>query len=330
VFKPKYLVAVFIPLLIVLGLRSPDSGTDTDEYHKLYDLVAYSNGSYFNLRWEPGIIFLAKITTQLFDDSQVFIFLISFISLCFLYFGIKKLSIDPYLSILVLLGMGLYFSYFNGARQMLAVSMCLFSYTFILEKKKFPFLAMCVAASFIHFSSIIFFPMYWLLDSRVRSSILAILYLISLIFIVNPSITSSNLTKILPDTSHYKDYFEQLFERRFFLREFFYQLIFVFLLIYRQKILKKNNFSRYSNHLLNMQYCITITRNLVLSAGPAGRLSLFFEIFSILIIPFILFNLPQSYQKSSRFFVIFAGAILYLRSVLSDSNGILPGPSRDI
>ena len=70
-----------------------------------------------------------------------------------------------------------YFTFImSGLRQTMAVSICLFAFTFVRQKKLYKFLALIVLAMTFHKSAVFFVPAYFLSNQELKGSKIAYLY----------------------------------------------------------------------------------------------------------------------------------------------------------
>lgn len=85
----------------------------------------------------------------------------------------------PFLSVLIFITFGFMNFYMSGMRQAIALSIILFSFNFIVDRKIWKFIATIVIASLFHVSAIVFFPAYFLISFTFTPA-LAITYIVSL------------------------------------------------------------------------------------------------------------------------------------------------------
>lgn len=151
---PKWIVVIItaLPAILVTGLRyqvgsdywmyryaflNPDNVNVRHNFEILnrlfFKAVAYFGGSYYVAVFIVSVIFFVLAYVEIFHDSSM-----------------------PWLSTFMLFGMLFFFMYMNAERQMVAISILMFSLRF-LEKKKYLSFIVCLAiATCIHRSSLLF------------------------------------------------------------------------------------------------------------------------------------------------------------------------------
>lgn len=153
---------VFLPLLLISGLRGAEVGLDTQRYLELFRhireqsfselLVLNSHGA---ARKEIGYEFFCKFLSLLNKSGQISLFAMALLFLLCFWHMINSLSESPFLSIAVFYGSGLYISSLNIARQMVAVAFIAYMYFMLLKKKHLAAILCCLSAFLFHRSSII-------------------------------------------------------------------------------------------------------------------------------------------------------------------------------
>ena len=160
---------VCIPALIV-ALRSEYTGIDTIRYIHILEepkeiLIYRMKTSGELLYWNLCLIF------QEYGDVRTFFFLLAFVPLFFCYATFYKVNLiySPFFSSFIFL-LYFYHEFFNATRQMPAVALVFYSYTFILSRKFIPFLICIVIASSFHSTAIAALPLYFLYSRKLMNS----------------------------------------------------------------------------------------------------------------------------------------------------------------
>ena len=178
----------FLLVFAVLGLRNVNTaGLDSSGASGSYPVIfrrygqtawgaLYSEGGEnFNI----GFKYLSKGLYELTDgDYQLYVTILMFFVIFSYMRFIKKYSPSPLQSVLYLLGL-LYFTLLMDAlKQALAMSVLLFAFDAIFEKKPVKFVLLVLLAASFHFPALIFLPAYWLSKMRVDRNYLLLLALI--------------------------------------------------------------------------------------------------------------------------------------------------------
>jgi len=160
-------------MTIVLGLRSNSVGEDTEHYVDIFEKsvniewveiftklrIVWRVDGKFQDTIENGFLFIAKLVHLFTNSPQAFLMIIAVLTMgCFGKF-IYDNSVNVFLSTYVLMCECLYMSAFNGARQILALSIGINAFTLIRKKKVKSGIAIILLASLIHNSAIIYFLM---------------------------------------------------------------------------------------------------------------------------------------------------------------------------
>lgn len=214
--KKLFLFLGFLTLAVVLGLRGNRVGEDTLHYIDLYRIFGnykwsriLSNGlsvpyGIYNDDVEIMFVILIKCLYTISHDGQFFIFCVSLLT-CSLFarFIYKNINDHVFFATFVFVTNSLYMSCFNGIRQMLALSIAIFSYNYILERKWKKYIIITVVGFLIHNSSIVlslFMLLLLIQDRRKAIKIVAISCLASSALM---SIFVKIVTLILPGYSYY-------------------------------------------------------------------------------------------------------------------------------
>ena len=181
--KRKAIVCGFGFLLwfLLLGLRHPTMGVD------LIDST-YANGSphpgyltcftiHINSPWqevltgkffshgvfisyEIGFRIFCKLLGYISTNPQILLLACSFVVFAAASLLFYQNSKAPLLSFIIFLGLPFFTFCFSGLRQAVAVSITLFSFPFIRDKKPLPFVLVVLLAAAFHKSALFFLPAY--------------------------------------------------------------------------------------------------------------------------------------------------------------------------
>ena len=150
------LVGMFLPLLMLGGLRGDTVGGDLEYYIPYFDEACKASN------WkelmdvsghEPGYIILTKIIGFFSSNHHFFLFFTILISLIGPFFFIYKFSINPTWSVLLYYLMGFYTNTFNNVRQSIAMSIVFCSYYFLFNKRYKIFIFLVLLATSFHYSA---------------------------------------------------------------------------------------------------------------------------------------------------------------------------------
>ena len=161
--KNGYIV-LFISLLIIVGFRSMNVGTDTISY--VYDFLGESKGNIIELESliseysEPLYVLLLEFCKIITDNYTIFLTIFGIpITLGFTIY-LKRYSDDYMLSTLLFILLGILGFCMAGMRQSISLGLSLFAYRFVKEHRIIPFLLCCIIAFGFHNSSLVFLFIY--------------------------------------------------------------------------------------------------------------------------------------------------------------------------
>ncbi|WP_313359966.1 EpsG family protein [Empedobacter sp.] len=173
----KFLMAlIFMFYFIIVALRGEGIGTDYYAYGGLFS-------SPDNI--EPGFALLIKLTKLISNDYRFFIIVVFSITLFLRYKLFKKLSGEISISMLMLFGFWMLVYDMNGIRQGLSLSFIGFAGYYAYKRDFWKFFAFTIVATSIHYSSIMFFPFYFIFNLKLNKQhmifIILILYFMAIV-----------------------------------------------------------------------------------------------------------------------------------------------------
>lgn len=154
-------IAAIVPSVLVSGLRF-EVGTDYLVYLRDNHIIGsvFAGKSYDT---EPLYRLIVQIG-YLFNSKQLIFFLTSLLFSVFIFCFIYSQSQDWVLSVVLLMLTGVFNTSMNLMRQMVAVAICMYASKYALKKDFTRYLIFVVIASLIHSMSIVFLPLYFLVN----------------------------------------------------------------------------------------------------------------------------------------------------------------------
>lgn len=169
--KIGFILGTSLAIILLTGLRG-NITVDYDNYKYLYNyrikprtfMEILENDS------EVGFGLLQKIVGELSNyDFVVLTLVIAIITVSIYYYVFIKCSKSLWLSVIMLIVLGSYYTSFNTMRQFLAGAMFLFAGIFAWKRKLFEYILTVFFISTFHTSAIVMIPFYWLLDVNWKS-----------------------------------------------------------------------------------------------------------------------------------------------------------------
>ena len=172
----------FFSLFLVSAIRYL-VGTDYDgTYKAIYDYT-YRDGYQFNLTGETLYGLLNQIASIYSGSDYVGVFALSSLLVCgFFFIGLKKQSVNFSYSVLLFIISGYYFWSFNAVRQMIAMSIFIYAFQYILNNQPWKYFVCIFFAAGFHTMALLYLPLYFL--KRIKMSLKIILILL-LVFVVS-------------------------------------------------------------------------------------------------------------------------------------------------
>ena len=171
----------FIVLFLLFALRHPSMGIDLGYYNRsvgyLHSFDKFSRYPWDKIlrgiefqNYEYGYIVFNKLVASIYNNRQFFLAACAFVTIAPIMKYISKRSSLPFLSVVIYMGLPVFFITYSGLRQAMAISITMLSVNFIEEKKPIKFLLTIWFATLFHYSAYIFlfaYPIYYIRLSNV-------------------------------------------------------------------------------------------------------------------------------------------------------------------
>ena len=170
-YKILYLFLASLPLFLMIGLRNELMGSDTLVYMRHFSEMRQMSLSEAieSTRMEIGYIYFVKIISYITPSPKVFQLICSTIyMLGVLSFATNLKDNDGFLFLYFFCTLGLFFFFFTGIRQCLAISICLFSYNFLIRKRYIVLLLFIALAYCFHKSALLFLFMLLVWNNKLK------------------------------------------------------------------------------------------------------------------------------------------------------------------
>lgn len=176
-----FLLLTFITLVLFAGLRDAQVGTDTSSYIQGFKNLAFSveHHTSYKSSSEIGYLILQRIILLISSQSYAILIGISAISIFSVLWSIQKNSLLPFVSLFIYISLGYYTFFFNGARQGIAMSIYLLSFSALIQGKFWKYTLFVIIATLFHQTAIITLPVYFIVRRNFSISSLLILFLLS-------------------------------------------------------------------------------------------------------------------------------------------------------
>ncbi|APH03459.1 EpsG family protein [Bacillus weihaiensis] len=174
-----FVLLTSLPLILVGGFRWR-VGTDYWQYSINYE---YYVNNFWNSLFtfeEPGLKFIAWISSIIYDDYTTMFFIASVITITLFVLTLSKYSKMFVFSILLFIFVGVWHGSFNGVKQYLACAIVFAGHRYIINKNLIKYMIVVITASMFHFSVVLMGLLYFVPRTRLNLKHIFILGLATL------------------------------------------------------------------------------------------------------------------------------------------------------
>ncbi len=166
-----YLIIAGSMIVFIMGLRTQFTGSaDTYVYMGFFDTMkpvtdfqAYNEqrmGDMNFLLSESGFLYFLWLLSRIFSNSQILLVVTAIFITGSVCRFLRRNTTDVPTGLMAYVCLGLFTFNMNGMRQAMAMSVCLWAYEFVKERKLIPFVLTVLLAMQFHKTAICFFPVY--------------------------------------------------------------------------------------------------------------------------------------------------------------------------
>lgn len=299
-----YLILCCIELIFLAGLRGYNIGADTEIYLKAIDYygkMSFSEllnaGLIYPFDFEIGYFLLTKLCCLLGLGKTAFLFVIAIITYIPIFRLIGRHSSNPYVSILCYFAFG-FFTYSLGLfRQMIAISIVICGWNYIVERKFIKYFVIIVLAMTFHTTALVAILLYFLYGVKWQRIIAWVILLESGLLILGRYVCVL-LTRVF---TKYAGYIGGKYDTQggSYLMLIFLNIVFIASIIFRSR--EEN---RCENVTLGALVLATCLQCLGYSLGILGRIVGYFSIYIIIAIPNLISNVGKCLRHGEREIVI--------------------------
>lgn len=315
---PLFFLLSFLVLFLLSGFRV-DVGIDYPSYIRIFwEYIDWGQAAHL----EPGFQLIFSVIEATTMDPQHIFVISSLITLGGIFWSIKKHSVSPAMSVFLFCAMGFLSHSFNLTRQFIAISIVLMSLRFLLDKQLLKYALTVALAALFHQTALLMLPAYFLLNRKFTGR----QYVIALCLAGVVMVLGGGITRLLVQ-QFYPSYEGAAFVSQNIISPYYIVLCaaLVFAALYLRKI-GKLNLDRPMDRLSVNTIFVTLIFHAILYWVPlSNRVSLYFDIILILVIPYIIFLFPS---KTLRRILTICSVIYFSSfaygSFSRNSNQVLP------
>lgn len=299
------IVLSFLTLFSLIAFRDETVGTDYKTYINAYQKIADGTLDERESSWLGiGFKWTSKLFSLVFGNCYTIYFAtLGFCTLFLFYKAFWENSKMPAFSLFILISFCLYYQTFNQFRQMFAIALVLYAIKYIKQKRLVPYILCILIATSFHNSAIIMLPVYFITKIKLEKKVWIAYAIIAVI-----AFFSFDMIKLVLQNTYYgKIYFGSQYDVGGKLSSVFNLVFRIGLLggclaFYPKMIKAEQN----NQILYHMAILCTILQLVTIRSYIFGRLTTYFFIFYVLLIP----EMIETIFKTKRWVIFATIAIL--------------------
>lgn len=280
----------FVSLFLIAGLRGVSVGTDTAVY-----AYEFTNIDYNNMRaTEFGYSYLNLFISNIGGDFRFFLLAASFITTFSITLLIHNYSKNIIFSYILYVCLGMFAFSMSGLRQSIAISFTILAFIALLKNRKIVFISLVLLATSFHNSSILFLSLLVFIGRKFtqnQAMMVFIFFFISPFFLVN----FLEVIEQLLNLKYLNEYSNDATSANPLVTAIAVLIPFFSLFFWPSK-----NTQLFSTFFI--MSCISMSIHLIANDFQMiGRLALFFNLYSIILLPNIVDMIrPSSFQWAAK------------------------------
>lgn len=316
-----FMIIMCVILILQAGLRHENCGADTlayKEYWELYNILTWDSifrdlkQSYL---FDPGFWVFMKASQYIFPSYQLFLLLSAAIyttALCRFVFRLIDRNFD--IVWFVLIYECLFYSTMAECtiRQGYAVALCFYSYRFIESRKLIPFLLTILLAVSFHGSAWVFFPFYYLHNTKRMGLVMTLAVLVVPVLFV----FKNDFVSLAVDTLNNEKYYgyKEANDNAAYSFGVFYSFLFALGVIFRK------TYMTYKKEAPDVLMAMTLGFALLpmlFVSGTLMRIVQYYSIFMVIFLP-TLYNCIIGHKRQFEYVFIGLFLIFFLKVVTTN------------
>lgn len=320
-----FIVLSFVTLLSVVALRD-NVGADYSSYANVYSKINAGTLTEIESNWlSIGFQYLCKIIGLFAPENYVVMFaIVGFMTLYFFYKSFYSLSVNLTMSLYLFISFCLYYQCFNQSRQMLAISMTTFAVVYLKENNMIKFNCMIILAALFHTSAAAVLILGFMKKLKLNHRNVFLYCIIGMgcymgFDTIKIILSYTNYGETYLNWSRYNTTYEMSSIMNLILRVF----ICGFCLKFSRKTIER---APYTIHLYNAAIICTVLQLLTLKLYILGRVTTYFWVAYIFLIPEVLItvnNYLSSNSKKYFLIILIAGLFVYHAVYYYSSSGAI-------
>ena len=278
-------------LAVITGMRHSITGSDTSTYIRSFkqfrklpwDKVISEIYDYYEIGYRAIIKIIGYIT----DNENVFFLIVALFFAFSLGIFITRNSKNRFMSLILYFTVGAFSFQVSGIRQSLAMTILLFSFEYIKERKLVKFLITVFIASLFHKSAVVIVPMYFL--AYIKMNIVSFV-----MFAIGGGVICVYVIPLMQlfqkITNRYEVYAPIGFSGGGFVVILMYIITIVVSYMYMNSLEKQN---KHNVFFFNMAFVSLLLYILRYFIGIAERISFYYQFAFIILLPNVIEAIPD-------------------------------------
>lgn len=322
--KKKYCITIGIAMTLIAGFRDINLGMNDTSLIYLPIFTELSNLSIpesfvfiKNSNIEIVFYMLTRLYLTITTNYRLYLIILAIPLNFFVSRFIYKYSKIPFLSFIIFFSLNYFAMEFTLLKHCIALSIVILSYDYVVNKNLKKFILTVIIASFFHRTALIFLIVYPLGNLKTGyKNISAIVLSLFASITVGKDILSFVISAI--GIKHYANYINADSDTLTFF--FLNLLIFLFIFMFFKKYKKEDEYSTLMN-TFTIGICIAAFTIVI---GEAFRMSTYFTIYSLILLPNAINVMTQKTNKDSVIILLSFLLIMYFFLFTMENNMIYP------
>lgn len=205
-----FVLTIAVLTFFIIANESIKSNGDLQGYYNHYNSLSHVKFDYFFRNWsdmkDPFYHLCGFLTSKIGLDFYGWHTVIAFVSAFAIYNLISRYSTNVFISLTTIFVLGLFGFILSGLRQALALSVLMFSFTFLREKKLICFILVVLLASLFHSTALIFIVAYPVYQMKFNYKNLVLMCLGGIVVLLNAGGMVSLYLKLVGTDDIYSGY----------------------------------------------------------------------------------------------------------------------------
>ncbi len=279
--KQNNLFCLAFVVLCLFSILRYGFGNDYFSYQRIFDSIHGIGDSSYARYYKSQILFY--ILNSISPSFDVFIGITSLFFLATIFWFVSKNCTKNYKWVALavfLINPYLFLMNLSAIRQCVAMSLFIIAVDFAYKKKPIPYCLLILVATMFHTSAIILLPVYLILnDKSISKTMLGLITIVVGLFVVSPSLLNKLLTTVIGIVFSNTTY-DLYMSTGNSLRATILTSIFFFYVLFNIRSLKGKDLMYAKLYLCGIIFSLLAYRCSMLT-----RITMYFDIFSIVVIP---------------------------------------------